>query len=232
LAPVRFAGSVPDPASPIREEDLRHWRLLDHFRKALLPRLAAAAGPAPAPGPRQLTQEACFSLFLFRLFNPALTSMRGLCAATHFKKMREVCAQPVAPSSFSEAQPLFGPEILAQVVGDLAAQAKDLVQFGDAQVRQAVQALTIVDGTLLRALPRMAWAPLDSQRCAIRLHLHFSAYDQVPVDWTITPGHGCEVKPWKKKVVPGSFYVVDRLYSQDLLYLKVLPKEKVSYCAS
>jgi len=220
---------VPKPSAQVTEKDLRHWKLLEHFRRALLPRLAAAP-PGRAPeGRRQLTEEAYFSLFLFRLFNPVLTSMRGLCAASRFEKMREVCPQPVAPASFSEAQHVFSPEILAQVVRDLAAQAKGLGQFGDAQVCQAVEALTIVDGTLLRAVPRMAWAPQDGKRSAVRLNLHFSAFEQVPTQWTITPGKASEFRQWKKTVTRGAFYVVDRLYSQDLLYLKQLQKEGTDF---
>jgi hypothetical protein len=202
--------------------------LLDRFRKVLLPHLASAASQkSPAPKTRQLTEEAYFSLFLFRMLNPLITSMRGLCAATKFEKMRQTIEQPVAPSSFSEAQHVFSAEILARVIQDLAAQAKGQVHFGDLQVRQAVEALTIVDGTLLRAVNRMVWAPWDSRRCAIRLHLHFSAYDQVPTDWTITAGNVCEVKQWKKKILPGAFYVLDRLYSQDLLFLKQLQKRRI-----
>lgn len=207
-------------------EDLRHWRLLDHFRKALLPHLPAASPAAPH---RQLSQEQYFSLFLFRMFNPVITSMRGLCAATHFSKMRRVCAQPVAPSSFSEAQHLYSPEVLAGVVKDLAKQAATVAPFGQPEVRRAVTALTAVDGSLWRAVNRMAWAPRDSKRAAVRLDLHFSVFDQVPVDWSIGPAQSCEVKQWKKKTVPGTLYVADRLYSQDLLYLKALQTRGIDF---
>jgi hypothetical protein len=213
---------------PFTEQELHHWKLLERFREKLLPRLQSS-GCAGARRPTQLTQEAYFSLFLFRLLNPVITSMRGLCGATSFIKMRKVVPQPVAPSSFSEAQHLFSSEILAGVVRDLAAQARGQMQFGDPQVRQAVEALTIVDGTLLRAVNRMAWTPQDSGRSAVRLHLHFSAFDQVPVDWTITPGKVSEVKEWKRRIRPGAFYVVDRLYCQDLLYLKKLRKDGVDF---
>lgn len=216
---------MSEVSASFTQEDLRHWRLLDHFRTALRTHL-----PTTSPAPdRQLVQEEYFSLFLFRLFNPVLTSMRGLCAATHFPKMREVCAHPVAPSSFSEAQHLFSPEILAQVVRDLAAQAKGMAGFGDARVRQAVAALTVVDGSLWRALNRMVWAPRDGQRMAVRLDLHFSVYDQTPVDWSIGPARSGEVAQWKKKAQAGAFYVVDRLYCQDLLYLKTLQKRGVDF---
>lgn len=153
--------------------------------------------------------------------------MRGLCAATKFKKMRAVCQTPVAPSSFSEGQHIFSAKILEQVVRDLAAQCHLPSQFGDAQLRQAVKALTIVDGTVIRALPRMAWAPAAGAGMAVRLHLHFSVFDQVPSDWMLTPGNASEAREWKKKLDPAAFYVVDRGYGQDLLWLKQLHKKGV-----
>ncbi len=170
-----------------------------------------------------------FSLHLFRLLNPVLGTMRSLCAASGFDKMREVCSHPVSLASFSEAQHLFSPKILEKIVRDLAKQAKGTVQFGDAQIRAAVEALTIVDGTVLRAVNRMAWAPAAGHGAGIRLHLHFSAFDQVPEDWSITPANVCERKEWKKKVKPGGFYVMDRLYGEDHLLLKQLQKAGVHF---
>jgi hypothetical protein len=45
----------------------------------------------------------------------------------------------------------------------------------------------------------------------------------------MTPGNWWEVKEWKKKAAPGSMQVVDRLYSQDLLYLKQLQKRGIDF---
>jgi hypothetical protein len=220
---------VPEKSRPLSEEQLRNWKVLDRFRKALRPRLSAAPKhPSESDPRRQLRAEEYFCLFVFRLFNPILTSMRGLCAATRFKKMRALCQTPVAPSSFSEGQYLFSPEILAQVVRDLAAQCHWAEPFGDAQLRAAVKALTIVDGTVLRAVPRMAWAPAAGAGQAVRLHLHFSVFEQVPTDWTLTPGNASELREWKKKLDPQAFYVGDRGYGMDLLWLKQLQKKGVS----
>src|SRR4051812_44008605 len=101
----------------VSEDQLSNWKLLEHFRRLVLPHVKAAGPTATEKDPRrQLTSESYFSLFLFSLLNPILTSARGLCAASHFKKMREVTSQPVAMGSFSEAQHLFNPQILAAVV--------------------------------------------------------------------------------------------------------------------
>jgi hypothetical protein len=216
---------------PLQESDLKSWQLLAQFRKRLQPVLAAAAPSASASDPRrEVLAEDYFCLLLFGLFNPALKSMSALCHASgRFAKMREVCSRPMAQSSFSEAQHVFDPEILAAVLRQLACEAKGRAEFGDERVRQAVQALTLVDGTVLRALNRMAWAPASGHGSAIKLHLHFAVFDQLPEDWTITPGKVCERKTWKRKVQPGTCYVADRLYSQDYRFLAVMEQRRIDF---
>jgi IS4 transposase len=221
---------VARPACKFSAQELGNFKLIEHFRTLLLPRLQAQPPTATEQDPRRkLCADSYFSLYLFRMLNPVLTSMRGLCRASQWKKMRSVCAHPAAPSSFSEAQHLFNPQVLAEIVRDLAGQASGMVEFGDARVREAIKVLTIVDGTVLRAVNRMAWAPAAGFNQAIRLNLHFSAFDQVPLDWSITPGNVSELREWKKKAKPGSFIVGDRLYSEDHLHLKQLKKKGVHF---
>lgn len=212
------------------QEQLRSWKLLEHFRSMLLPRLAQAARHPSEEDPRRwFTADPYFSLFLFRMFNPIITSMRGLCFATQFKKVQAFCAQEVAPSTFSEAQHLFSTPVLAQIVRDLAKQCCGSNCFGDARVQKAVKSLTVVDGTVLRAVERMAWAPAGGAGSSIRINLHFSVFDQTPTDWSITPGKVSEASQWKKMAKAGAFYVGDRLYGQDLLHLKQLDKAGVHF---
>jgi Transposase DDE domain len=215
----------------LQEGDLKSWQLLAQFRQRLKPLLEQASqSPSEQDPRREILAEDYFSLLLFGLFNPALKSMRALCHASgRFERMREVCSRPIAPASFSEAQHAFDPEILAQVLRQLAQEAKGRTEFGDARVRQAVQALTLVDGTALRALSRMAWASAGAQGSAIKLHLHFAVFDQLPEDWTITPGKVCELKTWKRKVQPGTCYVADRLYSLDHRFLAQLQQRQIDF---
>lgn len=213
------------------EKKLRHWKLVEQFQRILRRHLKSVKRSRTEQDPRRkLSCESYFSLFLFSLFNPIITSMRGLCVASNFKRMRAVSKHPVTPGSFSEAQHQFDPEILGAVARDLAKQARGQSTFGDPQIRAAVQALTLVDGSVFRAVQRMAWAPAAGFGSAIRLHLHFSAFDQLPADWSITPGNVCERKELqKKKPQKGSFVVADRHYSQDHQYLKQLQKGGVDF---
>lgn len=221
---------MPGAACRFTVAELSNWKLLEHFQSLVLPRLPAeAATPSELDSRCKLAAADYFSLYLFGLLNPVVKSLRGLCAASQFKKMRQVCAQRVCPSVFSTRQHLFSPEPLEAIVRELAEQAKGMVEFGDARVREAVKTLTLVDGTVLRALPRMSWASGCGAEGSIRLNLHFSAFDQVPLDWSITPAKISELKEWKKKSPPGTFYVGDRLYSEDHLHLKQLKKKGVDF---
>src|ERR1035441_6223150 len=91
----------------------------------------------------------------------------------------------VVLASFSAMQQVVEPELLAGVLREMSAEAGPV--FGDDRVRQHVQELIANDGTLLPALPRMAWARWQNpQNRAGKLHLEFSVWRQVPVEFTVT----------------------------------------------
>ena len=108
-----------------QECDLHGWKWLARFRGLL----AAARGKVP-PGPREehglrrLHAEEYLGLFLFGLFNPVVGSMRGLCAASRLRRVREEAGTggPVALSRFSEAQQVCDPELLRHVMAGLVAE--------------------------------------------------------------------------------------------------------------
>jgi len=231
FVPYGLLGALSANLQPVNESDLQSWKLLQQFRRRLQPHLAAAPKTATEQDPRsQLLADDYFCLLLFGLFNPALRSMRALChASDRFARMREVCSRPIAPASFSEAQHRFDPEILAAVLRQLACEGKGRAEFGDPRVRQAIAVLTAVDGTVLRAVNRMAWASVGKNGSAVKLHLHFSVFDQLPQDWTMTPGHVCERKTLKSKAQPGAFYVADRLYSDDYAFLERMLRQKIGF---
>jgi len=102
---------------------------------------------------------------------------------------------------------------------DLASPTFESPRPAQAGDRQALKALTAVDGTVLRAVPRMAWAPAGGPGTAIRLHLHFNVFDQIPAAWPITPGHVCERKVLAQTVQPGAMIVADRHCGHDFALL-------------
>lgn len=198
----------------LTEDQLQNWKLLEEFQRRLQPVLAAQAAAEPIYE-RKLNPTAYLSLVLFALLNPAIKTARALCAASQFRRMRqEVCGQPVKLSSFSEMQSLCDPELLAGLLRELSREA--LPSFGPHHIRAQVQELIANDGTLLPALPRMAWALWQNpQNRAGKLHLEFSVWRQVPVEFTVTNGNANERAVWKQKLRNGAFYVNDRNYSHD-----------------
>ena len=159
-------------------------------------------------------------MVLFALLNPAIKTTRALCGASRFKRMQEeVCGQEVKLSSFSEMQHLCDPDLLAGLLRELSAQALPI--FGEERVRAQVQDLIANDGTLLPALPRMAWAIWQNpENRAGKLHLEFSVWRQVPMEFTVTDGNANERAVWKEKLRQGAFYVNDRNYSHDYRLIK------------
>jgi hypothetical protein len=214
---------VAKTRSRIREEQLRNWNLLDQFRRRVLPLLRVQSPKATEQDVRRtLWGEDYFCAYLFAMLNPVVTSMRALCHVSHCQKMRQVTAAPFSPAAFSEGQHAFDPQVLEKVVRELAQENQGRGQGGDARVRQALSALTAVDGTVLRAVPRMAWAPAAGHGSAIRLHLHFNVFDQVPAAWPITPGNVSEPKVFAQTVEPGALIVADRNYGHDFALLAQL----------
>ena len=215
----------------IDEKKLSQWKLIDDFRQRLAKAQAAAPKAAKKPGgpERKLLEADYFCLFLFGLLNPVVDSMRGLCAASHLNRVQEdVCTRPVSLGSFSEAQGVFDPELLKQVFLELAAQIP--TSWGDARLAHLADKLKLVDGTLLPALPRMAWALWQNdQNRAAKLHLKFTVLRQAPSDALITHGNSCERKALRQFMKEGEIIVGDRYYGLEYGFLEELRKLGISF---
>lgn len=223
MADVTSKLKVP----PSEEGQFRNWKLVDQFQRHLKRHLAKT-GISAADDTKQ-SEVRYWSLMLFGLVNPALKSARSLCVASRFKRMQEeVCEKPVPLTGFSEMQHVCDPELLAGLLRDLAQQAMPV--FGDERLRAKIQDLTANDGTLLPALPRMAWALWQNpQNRAGKLHLEFSVWRQVPGEFTITPANDCERTAWKQKLKKGAFYVNDRNYSHDYKLIQTVQQSGASF---
>ena len=112
------------PAAPKPEltaRDLSRWRLIEDFQDRLQ-HAAQTVPPSPtwADPERQLHYPDYLSLFLLGRLNPVVRTMRGLCTASHLQRVQaEVCSRPVSLDSFSEAQSVRDPALLAEVFAQL-----------------------------------------------------------------------------------------------------------------
>ena len=202
----------------LTEKDLKNWNMLQAFEEAVARVFSQATLPATfSDNGRQLSYGRYLSLFLFGLFNPVVESMRGLCAVSELKGVQErVCGVRVSAASFSEMQHVLDPNLLREVFTDVLEKALSRQPM---DTRLAHLNLVAQDGSLWKALPRMAWAEYGVGRNGdakgVRLHLRFHLLEDKPVDARVTPGKDCERQALRQMCVAGQTNVGDRYYGED-----------------
>lgn len=205
---------------PIREKDLKG---LKYFKVlgSLLERLHDNATARDRAGNRQLFYDQYCCLLLLFFFNPVVKSLRGVQQASALDKVQRLfgCGR-VSLGSLSEASYVFEPEPLHDLIGELAAQSLPLVHGKEAE---ALRGLTAVDGSLLPALSKMAWALwLDPQHRAAKMHVHFDVLKGVPVEATVTTGNGSETEQLRATLQAQRLYVIDRGYAEYQLFQDII----------
>lgn len=205
---------------PIREKDLKglkYFKLLG----ALLDRLHADAIRRDHAGNRRLFYDQYACLLLLFFFNPIVRSLRGIQQASTLDKVQRLFGcNRVSRGSLSEASRVFDPELLHAIIGDVAAQMLPLVHGKEAE---ALRGLTAVDGSLLAALPKMAWALwLDPQHRAAKMHVHFDVLKGVPVETTVTAANDSETKQLRATLQAQRLYVIDRGYAEYQLFQDII----------
>jgi hypothetical protein len=206
---------------PIRDKDLqglKYFQLLG----PLLERLHDEASARDRAGNRRLFYDQYACLLLLFFFNPIVKSLRGLQQASTLDKVQRLLGCPrVSRGSLSEASRVFDPELLHALIGDLAVQNLPLVVPG--KEAEALRGLTAVDGSLLPALPKMAWALwLDPQHRAAKMHVHFDVLRGVPVETTLTTGNGSETEQLRATLQAQRLYVIDRGYADYQLFQDIV----------
>jgi hypothetical protein len=213
---------VPKPRSePITEQQLFGWKLLERFIGVL-----DQHGSRIAPnrrekhGLRDLDRRTYFGLFLFGLFNPVVTSMRAVCAASKLDRVSAMLdlQGPVAISGFSDAQHVFAPDILEPVLQQLLVESLARQNGPFKSGRVSPETIRIFDSTVWKVVTRMKWAQWRHQHCkqnAVRLHVKLRLTDEQPDDFLVTEGKICERAAMRQMLKPGEFYLGDRNYGAD-----------------
>lgn len=145
-------------------------------------------------GNRELYFDQYAMLMLLYFFNPILTSLRGTQKTTSLEKVQKMCGiQPTSLGSLSEASRVFDPKLLEPIITKLAKRASTGSISLPKEQALALQGLTAIDGSLLPALPKMAWALLqDAEHRAAKMHVAFAVVPGAPVGVTVTSGNASE----------------------------------------
>jgi hypothetical protein len=212
---------------------------LKYFAKLapLLARLHDDGCARDRAGNRQLHYDQYCLLLLLYMFNPIVTSLRGLQQASELKKVQKKlgCAR-AALGSLSEATTVFDPERLKEIIAELSDEATAFHR--DPRLRNVPGTLTAVDGTLLAALPKLMQASVlkrakGSGLVKWRLHTHFEVERCVPSRIDVTPDGGGEHDEravLERTVESDRTYVTDRGYAKFALFNRMVAKGSSYVC--
>jgi hypothetical protein len=143
---------LPPSLSEETLQGFKYFRLLE----PLLQHLHDVATERDRAGNRQLFYDQYASLLLLYFFNPVVTSLRGLQQTTTLAKVQaRLGVRRTSWGALSEAAYVFDAALLHAVLTTLGAQLRPHLPLAE---QAALAQLTAVDGSLLPALPRMAWA--------------------------------------------------------------------------
>jgi hypothetical protein len=208
---------MDDPGSDkhaIREQDLTGFK----FVKRLLPMLSGLHEEGCARDKahnRTLHFDNYTAFLLLFFFNPIVRSMGGVVQASTLEKVqKELGVSPTSKGSFSEAPNVFDPDLLEEVVKELAGQVAALKH--DGRLDEVPGTITLVDGTEISALAKLVGhLGIGSEGQAnrgIKLHTHFDLLKGVPIDMDLTQATDSEVENLLRRLEKDRCYVKDRGY--------------------
>ncbi len=196
----------------IKERDLQGFK---YFKKVtgLLERLHGAGCQRDRAHNRELHMDQYMVLLLLYMFNPICVSLRALQQASTLKKVQKVLQVPRASlGSLSEAARVFDADLLKEIVTDLAMELRPLPH--DPRLDDIQKVLTLVDGTVLAALPKMVWALWQDEHNALKAHVQFELIKGVPISAPITEANADERDVLAANLQGGRVYVTDRGYAK------------------
>jgi hypothetical protein len=213
-------------ASKVRESDIVGLKYFDRLMP-LLERLHDVGTQRDHAGNRRLFFDQYCAYILLFLFNPIVTSLRGIQQASELKKVQKKLGCPRASlGSLSEATEVFDPEPVKQIASELGAQLEPL--GNDRRFPEVKHLITAVDGTVIKTLSCIVQAaylrsPTDGRSMsAWRLHTHFEVERGLPVRIDVT-GAGSQGENDERAVLRNTLqadrcYVMDRGYAAFSLF--------------
>ena len=216
-----MAGDV----SHIREQDVQGVKYLDRVLP-LFRRLREVGCERDKAGNRDLHMDQYCALILLFMFSPVVDSLRSIQRVSALRKVQKLlgCGR-ASLGSLSESVRVFDPELLQGIIAELASELTPHAR--DPRLKELQQTITLVDGTLLPALTRIAEAMWLTTRTgtahhAWRLHTQFYLDRHVPVRMDLTTGKNSgesdERSVLRKHLTADHLYVMDRWYAQFQLF--------------
>jgi hypothetical protein len=215
-----------------------HLKLLTRVLP-LLDRLHEVGTGRDSAGNRQLHYDQYVKLMLVCLSTPLIDSVAALQRAAEMPRVAgKLGVTRFSRASFSEAPAVFDPSMLREVIRELMGELRPLPQ--DPRLSDLHHLLTLVDGTLLAALPKLAETYYRRKRVgkssrdrdnprplhAWKVHTQLDLNTEVPRFVRLTAGIGKgpdgERRVLEASLEPDRIYVLDRLFYEKQLLQKIV----------
>ena len=203
----------------------------------LLERLHAVGCERDTAGNRELHYDDLCLFLLLGLFNPVVDALRGIQQASELEKVQKrLNVRRASLGSLSEASRVFDPELLKPILEELGGELQPLGR--DPRLAEIRKTLTLVDGTLLTALPLLVQAMLLKEQTGSalvkwRLHTHFEVDRFAPIRIDVTPNGGGEHDEravLERTLEADRLYVMDRGYAKFTLFNRIVAKDSSYVC--
>ena len=218
---VRMAKKTPK----IRERDVLGLKYFKKLRP-LFQRLHKVGCGRDRAHNRTLHMDQYCCLVMLFMFNPIVSSLRAIQQASGLKNVqRKLGCARASLGSLSESARVFDPSLMQGIVQELGEQLMPIAR--DPRLKDVNHLVTLVDGTLLKALPRITQAMWLTTRTgtahhAFRLHTQFELDKSVPARMDLTIGRNSgdsdEREVLKRTLQPDHCYVMDRGYAKFTLF--------------
>ena len=220
----------------IREQDVSGLKYFDKLAP-LLERLHDEGCQRDKAGNRELHFDQYCMLILLYLFNPVVTSMRGIQQASELANVqKKLGCSRASLGSLSESATVFDAERLKEVISELGQELKPLAR--NPRLNDIKQTMTLVDGTLIAALPKLMQASMLKQTTGSgmikwRLHTHFEVDRYIPSRIDVTPdggGEHDERSVLARTIESDRMYVMDRGYAKFKLFNEIVAAKSSYVC--
>lgn len=212
----------------IKESDLQGFK---YFKKIshLLQRLNNAACQRDKAQNRILHMDQYMTLMLLCMFSPISKSLRAMQQASQLQKVQKKLGVPRSSlGSLSEAARVFDSELMLDIIRELAIDVKPVAH--SAKLKDIKAILTIVDGTLLTALPKTVDALWKEDNKAYKAHIQYEILKGIPIANTLTNGNVSEKQVLAQNLESGRLYVLDRGYAKYRLLQQIIDARSNFLC--
>jgi len=220
----------------IHERDITGLKYFERLGP-LLERLRQDGCARDRAGNRELHYDQYCLLLLLFLFNPIVTSLRGIQQASELNKVqKKLGCKRASLGSLSEATSVFDADRLKEIIAELGSQLEPLAH--DKRLSDIQQTITLVDGSLIAVLPKImeaSWRKKNDGSGLVkwRLHTHFELLRGVPTRIDVAPNGGGshdERAMLAAVIEPDRLYVADRGYAKFSLFNQIVAANSSYVC--